>query len=99
MNQRSNRAVEVAKLLVERQDPRIDTELARMRSHPASPDAAYWQAALQLAERDTRTEELVRSPAYGCGYLLGRIVAAALWTTFTVGPVAAAVFIAWHVLS
>src|SRR5690606_25328026 len=57
---------------VDHADPRIDHALTRMRTRPASPDEAYWQAALRVAKQDERRELAQRHPvAYTIGYALG----------------------------
>lgn len=47
-----------ARTLVNREDPRIEEQLNRTpkRKRPASPDQAYWQAALTIAAWDARRE-------------------------------------------
>ena len=61
-----------ARHLVDHADPRIDHALTRMRTRPASPDEAYWQAALRIAKQDERRELAQRHPtAYTIGYTLG----------------------------
>jgi len=61
-----------ARHLVDHADPRIDHALTRMRTRPASPDEAYWQAALRIAKQDERRELAQRHPvAYTIGYALG----------------------------
>src|SRR5690606_17452610 len=69
-----------ARHLVDHADPRIDHALTRMRTRPASPDEAYWQAALRVAKQDERRELAQRHPvAYTIGYALG-------WTTMLAIP-------------
>ena len=61
-----------ARTLIHHDDPRIARELARTRPRTASPDEAYWQAALRIAKQDERRELARRQPvAYTIGYALG----------------------------
>ncbi|QBI56780.1 hypothetical protein [Streptomonospora litoralis] len=88
-----------ARTLVEYEDPRIGRALRRLpaRKRPASPDAAYWEAALVVAERDARAEQARRaSPGcYRIGYLGGYVVAAAV----LLGLIAALVWLVQAVTS
>lgn len=81
-----------ARHLVDHADPRIDHALTRMRTRPASPDEAYWQAALRVARQDERRELAQRHPvAYTIGYALG-------WTTMLAIP-AGLGWLLWWLLS
>lgn len=61
-----------ARTLIHHADPRIDHELQRLKPRPVSPDEAYWQAALRIAQQDERRELARRQPvAYTIGYALG----------------------------
>ncbi|QOS58496.1 hypothetical protein [Thermobifida fusca] len=81
-----------ARTLIHHDDPRIARELARTRPRTASPDEAYWQAALRIAKQDERRELARRQPvAYTIGYALG-------WTTMLAIP-AGLGWLLWRLLS
>ncbi|ALA06399.1 hypothetical protein P1312_029 [Thermobifida phage P1312] len=82
-----------ARHLVDHADPRIDHALTRMRTRPASPDEAYWQAALRVAKQDERRELARRHPvAYTIGYMLGCL-------TLLAAPALLGAAITWWILT
>src|SRR5690606_33915251 len=81
-----------ARHLVDHADPRLDHALTRMRTRPAPPHDAHWQAALRVAKQDERRELARRQPvAYTIGYALG-------WTTMLAIP-AGLGWLLWRLLS
>lgn len=69
-----------ARTLIEQDDPRVERALRTIpaEQRPASPDAAYWVAALVVAQRDAQTEQRKReSPGcFWAGYLGGYVIMA-----------------------
>lgn len=88
-----------ARTLISREDPRIARALAAIPhdQRPASPDAAYYQAALIVAERDARAEIARRhSPI---GYRIGRGAAVLLIIVAAAGIIYAILTLALWVVS
>ena len=82
-----------ARTLIHHDDPRIARELARTRPRTASPDEAYWQAALRVAKQDERRELAQRHPvAYTIGYTLGCL-------TLLAAPALLGAAITWWILT
>ncbi|WP_017602347.1 hypothetical protein [Nocardiopsis lucentensis] len=84
-----------ARTLISRGDPRIHHALRQIphSQRPASPDAAYWQAALLVAQRDARTETTRRTNR-GC-YRAGYTTAALIMLACAAGIVWATTYLWW----